>query len=586
MKFHQTAIAVRRQRYPRLVHTQRRSASTKLQSPIPSPTRALIRNGSTRPSTTSTPSRLFIASLKGSIAPKTRSFSATLRTRDSTDLHKKAVEAISSTVRQYFAKGEKFRIYHGSTNSTRQSTLKRNLVDTSSLSNVLKVDVEAKTCLVEPNVPMDRLVEATLKHGLVPPVVMEFPGITVGGGYSGTSGESSSFKHGFFDRTINNVEMVLANGEVVTISPTEKPDLFHGAAGAVGTFGVTTLVELRLQKAAKYVETTYHPVYSMSDAIQKLHEFTANPELDYVDGIMFSKTNGAIVTGRLTDEKKEGLSVQRFGAARDPWFYMHVQDTIKKNGTGPTTEAVPLAEYLFRYDRGGFWVGKSAFEYLRFPFNRFTRWFLDDFLHTRMLYSALHASGESKKYVVQDLALPYSTAEQFVEYTDETFGIYPLWLCPLKQSPYPTMHPHYNKTEADGKTLQPMLNIGLWGFGPSNHDEFVRKNRDLERKLKELGGMKWLYAHTYYTEEEFWEQFDRPWYEKLRVKHNATSLPSVYEKVKVDVEAEKKAEKENGWFFHTKWPFNGFYGIKKAIESRTYLAARKSVWKSFGKEAN
>lgn len=501
--------------------------------------------------------------------------------------HKKAVEAIAGTVRQYYEKGEKFRIFHGSTNSTRQSTSKKNLVDTSSLSNVT-VNPMTRVAFVEPNVSMDRLVEATLIHGLVPPVVMEFPGITVGGGYSGTSGESSSFKHGFFDRTINSVEMVLADGEVVTISPTEKPDLFHGAAGAVGTFGVTTLIELRLQKAKKFVETTYHPVYSMSEAIKKLHEVTADPELDYVDGIMFSKTEGAIVTGRLTDEKREGISVQRFSGARDPWFYMHVHDAIKKNGTGPTTEAVPLAEYLFRYDRGGFWVGESAFKYLNFPFNRFTRWFLDDFLHTRMLYTALHATGESKKYVVQDLALPYSTAEQFVDYTDETFGIYPLWLCPLKQSPYPTMHPHYNKTGSDGKALEPMLNIGLWGFGPKNHDEFVRKNRDLEQKLKELGGMKWLYAHTYYTESEFWEQFDRPWYEALRAKYKATSLPSVYEKVKVDVEAEKKAEKETGAgaFYRTRWPFNGFYGLKKAIESRTYLAARKSAWKTFGKEAS
>ncbi|TVY68685.1 Delta(24)-sterol reductase [Lachnellula suecica] len=495
--------------------------------------------------------------------------------------HKQAVEGIANSVRQYYEKGEKFRIFHGSTNSTRQSTLKRNLVDTSGLSNVLKVDIEAKTCLVEPNVPMDRLVEATLKRGLVPPVVMEFPGITVGGGYSGTSGESSSFKHGFFDRTINNVEMVLASGEVVTISPTEKADLFHGAAGAVGTFGVTTLVELQLQKAKRYVETTYHPVYTMAEAIQKLHEVTADPEIDYVDGIMFSKTEGAIITGRLTDERKEDLPVQRFSAARDPWFYMHVQDAIKKNSSGPTTEAIPLAEYLFRYDRGGFWVGASAFKYFRFPFNRFTRWFLDDFLHTRMMYTALHASGESKRYVVQDLALPYSTAEKFVDYTDETFGIYPLWLCPLKQSPYNTMHPHYDATEPDGKTLQPMLNIGLWGFGPKNHEEFVKKNRDLEQKLKELGGMKWLYAHTYYTEGEFWEQFDRPWYEKLRAKYDATSLPSVYDKVKVDIDAEKKAEAGKS-FFHTTWPFNGFYGIAKAIRSRTYIASRKSSWKSIG----
>jgi hypothetical protein len=457
-------------------------------------------------------------------------------------------------------------------------------VDTSSLSNVLEVNTDKKTCLVEPNVPMDRLIEATLKHGLVPPVVMEFPGITVGGGYSGTSGESSSFKHGFFNRTINKVEMVLGNGEVVTLSLTEKPDLFHGAAGAVGTFGVTTLVELQLQDAKNYVETTYHPVSSMGEAIEVLNKATASPELDYVDGIMYSKTQGAIIIGRLTNEPTGGLPVQRFSAASDPWFYLHVKDVISKANES-ISEAIPLAEYLFRYDRGGFWVGASAFDYFNFPFNKFTRWWLDDFLHTRMMYTALHASGQSKQYVVQDLALPYATAEKFVDYTAEQFSIWPLWLCPLKQSPLPTMHPHLNEMEADGRSLKPMLNIGLWGPGPTNHDDFIQKNRDLENKLRELGGMKWLYAHTYYPESEFWQQFDREWYEKLRVKYGATLLPSVYDKVFVDIEAEKKVELEasSTWLGRMKrtWPFGGFYGIKKAIESRSYVAARNSVWKTF-----
>src|SRR3954468_19980131 len=216
--------------------------------------------------------------------------------------HNKAVAAIAANVRRFYDRKESFRIFHGSTNSTRTSLFRRDkMIDTSGLSYVLKIDKEKRTALVEPNVPMDRLVETTLKHGLIPPVVMEFPGITVGGGYSGTSGESSSFKHGFFDRTINYVEMVLANGEVVITSPTDKPDLFHGAAGAVGTFGVTTLVELQLHEARKYVETTYHPVSSMSHAINMLKTVTADQDLDYVDGIMFSKTEGAIITGRMTD---------------------------------------------------------------------------------------------------------------------------------------------------------------------------------------------------------------------------------------------------------------------------------------------
>src|SRR5690349_20576363 len=108
--------------------------------------------------------------------------------------HKLIVEKVAASVQSYFTRRIPFRIYHGSTNSTRQTAYQReNTVDISALSRVINVDTKARTALVEPNVPMDRLVEATIKHGLVPPVVMEFPGITAGGGFAGTGGESSSF---------------------------------------------------------------------------------------------------------------------------------------------------------------------------------------------------------------------------------------------------------------------------------------------------------------------------------------------------------------------------------------------------------
>ena len=513
-----------------------------------------------------------------------RHFSTTAKMAStaSMDSHQQAVESISSSVKHFYDRKEKFRIYHGSTNSTRQVVKHINVVDTSSLSRVLHVDTEAKTALVEPNVPMDRLVEETMKYGLVPPVVMEFPGITVGGGYAGTSGESSSFKHGFFDRTNNSVEMVLANGDIVKCSTSERADLFHGGAGAVGSLGVTTLVELQLRHATRYVETTYHPVASIAEATKKLLQVTQDYELDYVDGIMFSQNEGAIITGRMTDTPGSITNIQCFSNAGDPWFYLHVQDRIKHADGAPITDAIPTAEYLFRYDRGGFWVGAAAFRYFWVPFNKLTRWFLDDFLHTRMMYTALHASGISKKFVVQDLALPYSAAEEFVEYADKDFGIYPLWLCPLKQSPRPTMHPHLTKTTAASNS-EPMLNIGLWGFGPPSADEFVRKNQDLEAKLRELGGMKWLYAQTYYSEDDFWSLYNRDWYDRLREKYDATTLPSVYDKVKIDPEAEKIAAKGIlGGFFANRWPFDGLYGLIAAISSGSYLQARASTWRSKG----
>jgi hypothetical protein len=493
--------------------------------------------------------------------------------------HKSAVARIASSVRGFYERKEPFRIFHGSTNSTRPIRRNRE-VDISDLRNVLSVDPKTRTALVEPNVPMDRLVEATLKHGLVPPVVMEFPGITAGGGFAGTAGESSSFKYGFFDRTINSVEMVMADGSVLKASETENADLFRGAAGAVGSLGVTTLIELQLIEAKKFVKATYHPHKSVGDSIQAVQTHTGNADNDYVDGMLFSPDHGVVVAGEMTDELPRSLAQpQTFSHAWDPWFYLHVQDKTRARAA-PVTDYIPLAEYLFRYDRGGFWVGRSAFDYFRFPFNRYTRWWLDDFLHTRMLYKALHASGEASRYVVQDLALPYSTAESFIEYTHKKLDIWPLWLCPLKQSPAPTFHPHSGDVEADGRTPQQMLNIGVWGFGPADPDAFVAANRDLERRLRELGGMKWFYAHTYYGEDEFWNIYDRKWYEGLRQKYSATTLPSVYDKVKIDVEADRK-ERQESWsrWARSFWPLGGMWGIKKAIESKEYFIHRNSTWK-------
>ena len=497
--------------------------------------------------------------------------------------HRIAVEKIAASVQYYFKRREPFRIYHGSTNSTRQTMHRReNMVDISALSRVLKIDVNARTALVQPNVPMDRLVESTLKHGLIPPVVMEFPGITAGGGFAGTGGESSSFKYGYFNETVNSIELVLGNGDVVAASKKERSDLFYGASGAVGSLGITTLLEIQLIQAKKYVIATYYPVRSIAEAIKKLREETLHPTLDYVDGILFSKEHGVVVTGHLTDDIPASAKVQRFSDANDPWYYLHVQEKTLRS-VEPVVEYIPLAEYLFRYDRGGFWVGASAFEYFKFPFNRFTRWFLDDFMHTRMLYRALHASGQSRNYIVQDLALPFSTVENFIDYTIDSLGIWPLWLCPLRQTRLPTLHPHSAETEADGQTPVPMLNVGLWGFGPAQDDEFIAKNRELEHKLREFGGMKWLYAHTYYKESEFWELFDRQWYDSLRRKYHAETLPSVWHKVHVDTNARRYAADSSwGKWALQFWPLGGLWGIRKAIESGEYLIARNSTWKARG----
>lgn len=189
--------------------------------------------------------------------------------------HEAAVTAVALRVRHFCERKQPYRIYHGSTNSTRTSRRHAdNTVDISSLNRVLDIDTSKRTALVEPNVPMDALVAATLKTGLVPLVVMEFPGITVGGGFSGTSGESSSFRYGAFDTTINWIEIVLPSGNITKASRTtnENTDLFWGAASAFGTLGVVTLLEVQLRPAKRYVQLTYSLHDKVAGASSKILE--------------------------------------------------------------------------------------------------------------------------------------------------------------------------------------------------------------------------------------------------------------------------------------------------------------------------
>ncbi|HXH26323.1 MAG TPA: FAD-binding oxidoreductase [Candidatus Acidoferrum sp.] len=438
-------------------------------------------------------------------------------------LHQQVVDAIATHVRSFYQRRLPFRVYRGATNSTRVVEFEKDkMVDVSSLDRILSVDTQNKIVVAEANVPMDQLVGATLPHGLVPPVVMEFPGITVGGGLQGGAGESSSFKWGTFNRTLEWFEMILADGSVVRASRTEHTDLFWGAAGAYGTLGVVTAVAVRLVPAKKFVELNYQPVGSFDEAVQSISEACA-AQPDFVDGIMFSKTQGVILIGRLCDESSAAQAT--FTKARDEWFYLHAQKMLQPGQN--RTEKIPLYDYLFRYDRGAFWMGTVAFKWVHAPFNRLMRWLFDPLLHTRKMYEGLQAGGVSQECIIQDVAMPGPAATDFMEYVDKRFGIYPLWLCPLLTDQDSPLLSSYLSTDY-------VINIGVWGKYTGSYESFITANEELEAKVAALHGRKWLYAHIYYDEAAFWAMYDpQRQYQALRHKYKAETLPTVYQKVHV-----------------------------------------------------
>ncbi|KAK4119738.1 hypothetical protein N657DRAFT_666497 [Parathielavia appendiculata] len=332
------------------------------------------------------------------------------------------------------------------------------------------VDINARSTTCSNQMCMDKFVQATLARGLVRPVVMEFPGTTVRGGFAGSAGEKSSFRYGYFDQTVKSIKVVLATGDMAHTSPSENPDLFRGAGGTAGTLDIVTKLEVGLIPARRFVELAYHRYKTVADTL--------------------TATLGLDMTGKLTDDLQLSRRPQTFTGSWDDWFYLHAKRRA---------ELCVLVEYLFRYNRGGSWMGAQAFAYSPFvPFNRLTRWVLNDFMHTQMLYRALQGSN-------------VSTAEAFIDYTAEVLDIWPLWLCPLRAIDLPAFHPYYRGPSSDGPP-QPMINIGLW------------EAAELKHRLAELGGRKVLYAHTYYTEDGFWAVYDRACYEGLRERYRAATL--------------------------------------------------------------
>ncbi len=81
--------------------------------------------------------------------------------------HTEIFTQLQAQIKDYYARKVPFRVYHGSTNATRILTFKRSeMVDISGLNRVLSVDTDMNVAIVEPNVPMDKMVDATLRYGL------------------------------------------------------------------------------------------------------------------------------------------------------------------------------------------------------------------------------------------------------------------------------------------------------------------------------------------------------------------------------------------------------------------------------------
>jgi FAD/FMN-containing dehydrogenase len=149
------------------------------------------------------------------------------------------------------------------------------VVDLSGM-DVVAVDPASRTARVGPGARVSDVLEPAQAHGLAP--------IAGSAAQNGVAGSTLAGGIGWLRRKsglgvdhLRSVELVTADGEVLTASETEHPDLFWGLRGGGANFGVVTAFELGLVEVGPTVAIaqTVYPIEAAGDVLAAYRKYAA-----------------------------------------------------------------------------------------------------------------------------------------------------------------------------------------------------------------------------------------------------------------------------------------------------------------------
>ena len=397
-------------------------------------------------------------------------------------------------------------------------------VDLSDFNEVVEVDPARSRVSAEGMTTYADLVDATLAHGIMPCVVPQLKSITLGGAAAGVGIEASSFRYGLVHDTLLALDVLLADGSIVTCTPdNEHRDLFYGFPNSYGTLGYALKVTARTVPVKPYVRIEH---VRHTDAARYFRDIEARcrgKDADFVDGTVFSATEMYITLGRFADTVP---------STSDYTFEHIYYRSIREK----QTDALTTHDYIWRWDTDWFWCSKNLF--LQNPIMRkiVGRERLNSTTYAKVMrwnskwgftraFSRL--SGKTPESVIQDVDIPIARAPEFLAFFLEEVGVLPVWVCPIGGYHDEAKFPLYR---VDPKILY--VNFGFWDVVEDTvKREPGHYNRKIERKVAELGGVKSLYSDSYYPEDEFWRLYNRPAYDALKRRYDPKArFKNLYEK--------------------------------------------------------
>ncbi len=402
-------------------------------------------------------------------------------------------------------------------------------LDVSAFTSVLSVDPHERVADVGAMTTYEDLVDATLAHGLMPLVVPQLRTITIGGAVTGLGIESSSFRNGLPHESVTEIEILTGSGDtVVARRDNEHHELFYGFPNSYGSLGYSLRLRIELEPVKPYVHLRHLRFGDAGEAMDALTRICADAEhagqrVDFVDGVAFAADELYLTLATFVDTA--------------PWTSDYTGSDIyyrsipRYAGPGPG-DYLTVRDYLWRWDTDWFWCSRAFGTQHPVVRRLWPRSLKRSDVYRKLValdrrtdFSRLlnHYRGHPQQEpLIQDIEVDVERGAEFLDFFHTEIGMSPVWMCPLRLREKPTAqgaHP----TDNHVWPLYPMehdrlyVNFGFWGMVPMRPGQRrAHHNRRVEEEVARLGGHKSLYSDVFYTQDEFWQQYNGDAYQRLK----------------------------------------------------------------------
>lgn len=159
------------------------------------------------------------------------------------------------------------------------SSLYRNILDSRYLDRYIEFDQNSGQLTCSAGISLDQIITTFLPRGWFLPVTPGTRYVTVGGAIASDVHGKNHHVDGTFCDHVDELQLLLGNGEVVTVSPDVNRDLFRATCGGMGLTGVilTARFKLRLIGSGNMVQR----VIKTPDIEATLDAFEENVDASY-----------------------------------------------------------------------------------------------------------------------------------------------------------------------------------------------------------------------------------------------------------------------------------------------------------------